>query len=60
MLFFVIFDNMKNPSLINIAVSTETHKLLVSHIQNIDGKIGKFTDKAIREKIERETKKQKK
>jgi hypothetical protein len=46
-----------NPLLTNIAVSTETHKLLVSHIQNIDGKIGKFTDKAIREKIDKETKK---
>jgi hypothetical protein len=46
-----------NPLLTNIAVSTETHKILVAHIQNIDGKIGKFADKAIREKIEKEIKK---
>lgn len=57
--FIGIFDNMKNPLLTNIAVSTETHKILVSHIQNIDGKIGKFADKAIREKIEKETKRKK-
>lgn len=50
---------MKNPLLTNIAVSTETHKLLVAHIQDRDGKIGKFADKAIREKIEKETKKKK-
>lgn len=46
-----------NPSLINVAISVETHQLLVAYIQNIDGKIGKFTDKAVKEKIERETKK---
>lgn len=40
-------------------MSTETHKLLVFHIQNVDGKIGKFADKAIREKIEKETKRKK-
>jgi len=45
------------PTTINIAVSKETHELLVSHIQSIDGKIGKFTEKAIKEKIERETRK---
>jgi hypothetical protein len=49
-----------NSSTINIAVSVETHQLLVAYIQNVDGKIGKFTDKAIREKIDRETKKDKK
>lgn len=43
---------------INIAVSAETHNLLVAHIQVIDGKIGKFADKAIREKLEREKSKQ--
>lgn len=46
-----------NTSSINVAVSVETHKLLVEYIQKIDGKIGKFTDKAIKEKIERESKK---
>ena len=45
------------PPTVNVAVSAETHKMLVSHIQNIDGKIGKFTDKAIKEKIERDSKK---
>lgn len=49
-----------NPSLVNVAISVETHQILVTHIQNIDGKIGKFTDKAIKEKIEREAKKPKK
>lgn len=47
------------PNTINIAISVETHKILVDHIQSIDGKIGKFTDKAIREKVERESKKKK-
>lgn len=45
-----------NSSTINVAVSVETHKLLVEYIQKIDGKIGKFTEKAIREKIMRDTK----
>ncbi len=40
----------------NIAVNTEVHKLLVSHIQSIDGKIGKWTEKAIKEKLEKELK----
>lgn len=42
-------------TLINISVSKDTHKILVAHIEATDGKIGKFTDKAIKEKIERET-----
>jgi len=59
MLFFVIFDNMKNiKQTINIAVSTEVHSLLVDHVQKVDGKIGKFTEKAIKEKLEKETKKE--
>lgn len=41
----------------NVAISIETHENLVAHIQQVDGKIGKFVDKAIKEKIERETKK---
>lgn len=40
----------------NIAVNTEVHKQLVSHIQNIDGKIGKWTEKAIKEKLEKDIK----
>jgi hypothetical protein len=40
----------------NISVSKETHSLLVAHILKIDGKLGKFADKAIKEKIEREEK----
>ncbi|MDB5282686.1 MAG: hypothetical protein JWO06_1761, partial [Bacteroidota bacterium] len=40
-----------------IAVSTETHAVLVNHILKVDGKIGRFTEKAIKEKIEREQKK---
>ena len=45
---------MVKPATINIAISTDTHKLLVTYIQEIDGKMGKFADKAIKEKIERE------
>jgi hypothetical protein len=41
-----------------IAISNETHSMLVEHIEKTDGKLGKFSDKAIKEKIERETKKQ--
>lgn len=40
-----------------IAISTETHELLVKYIEKTDGKIGKFSDKAIKEKIEKEEKK---
>lgn len=40
-----------------IAISTETHSLLVEHIGKTDGKLGKFADRAIKEKIEVETKK---
>lgn len=39
---------------VNIAVNAETHQLLVSHVQSVDGKIGKFTERAIKEKIDRE------
>lgn len=59
MLFFVTFGYMIKPATINIAVSVETHRILVDYIQEIDGKIGKFTDKAIKEKIEKEKSKQK-
>jgi aspartokinase-like uncharacterized kinase len=38
----------------NVAVSSATHKTLVDHIQAIDGKIGKFVDKAILEKINKD------
>lgn len=41
-------------STINVAVNKELHKLVVAHIQETDGKIGKFTEKAIKEKLERE------
>lgn len=59
MLFFTIFAIMKAKSnTANVAVSTETHQLLVSHVQSVDGKIGKFVEKAIKEKIERDKSKQ--
>jgi hypothetical protein len=57
-LFYVILCMKTKTNTVNIAVSVETHQLLISHIQVIDGKIGKFTEKAIREKIEREKPKQ--
>ena len=40
----------------NIAISNETHKLLVSYIEKIDGKLGKYADRAIKEKLEKDTK----
>jgi hypothetical protein len=44
------------PTTINIAISREIHEFLVSYIQSIDGKIGKFTEKAIKQKIYRDAK----
>lgn len=44
----------------SIRVKKETHQALVSHLENTDRKIGRFTDMAIMEKIEREKKKKKK
>lgn len=41
----------------NIAISIDTHKSLVEYIQKIDGKVGKFADKAIQEKINKENEK---
>lgn len=43
-------------STINISVTVETHKLLVAYIEKIEGKIGKFADRAILEKIARDNK----
>lgn len=43
----------------NIRVDDETHALLVEFIEKTDRKIGKFTAVAIREKIEKESKKKK-
>lgn len=40
----------------NVSIPIETHKLLVDHVNKIDGKIYKFVEKAIKEKIEREAK----
>lgn len=40
-----------------VAISTDTHSILVNHIEKTDGKIGRFVDKAVKEKIEKETKK---
>lgn len=40
----------------NVAISTETHAILIAHVEKNDSKAGKFTDKAIKEKIERENK----
>jgi len=44
----------------NIRVSDDVHKILVDYLQNGYGKIGKFTELAILEKIEREKNKEKK
>ena len=47
-------------ALTNISIDSEVHQLLVSHLNNGDRKIGKFTEAAIKEKIEKETKTKKK
>lgn len=47
-------------SRINISVDSEIHKELVTHLGNGDRKIGKFTESAIKEKIEKEAKSKKK
>ncbi len=44
----------------SIRVKKETHQALVSHLENTDRKIGRFTDSAIIEKIQKETSKKKK
>jgi hypothetical protein len=44
----------------NISVDSEVHKELIVHLENGDRKIAKFTEAAIREKIQRESKKSKK
>ena len=43
----------------NISIDKDLHNELVSHLGNGDRKIGKFTEAAIREKIEKENKKNK-
>lgn len=45
---------MKNGT--NIRVSDDIHKQLIEHLKNTEKKIGKWTDLAIKEKIERENK----
>ena len=47
-------------ALINISINKEVHQLLVTHLNNGDRKIGKFTEAAIKEKVEKETKTKKK
>lgn len=47
-------------ALTNISVDSEIHKELVAHLNNGDRKIGKFTEAAIKEKIEKESKTKKK
>ncbi len=41
------------PGTQNIAVSKDTHKLLVAYVEKIEGKISKVADRAIREFIEK-------
>jgi len=38
-----------------VKVDEEVHNEVVAHTQNNDGKIGKFFERAAKEKIERET-----
>lgn len=44
----------------NVSIDAEIHKELVNHLIKGDRKIGKFTEAAIKEKIEKETKTKKK
>jgi len=47
---------MKPKTTTNVAINTDVHTALVIHIQSIDGKIGKWTEKAIKEKLDRDAK----
>lgn len=47
---------MKIPTTTNVALSNETHKMLVEYAQSVEGKITKIADRAIREYIEKNKK----
>lgn len=46
-------------SSVNVPVKKETHDTMKEHIKPIGVKVGYFVDKAIQEKIERDSKKKK-
>ena len=55
MLNIVIFDIMKNNRQTqNVALSIDTHKMLVNYAQSVDGKITKLADRIIREFVQKE------
>lgn len=55
----VIFNSMKADSNTqNVPIMKDTHKLLVAHAQQVEGKIYKIADKAIREYLEKNPKRE--
>ena len=56
MLFLTYMNNQTSK---NVALSNETHKLLVEYAQSVDGKITKIADRAIKEYIEKNQKSKK-
>lgn len=53
-LFNVILYNMPNGT--NIRIDNDVHKSLIEHLKNTEKKIGKWTEIAIKEKINKESK----
>lgn len=39
----------------NIRVDNDVHRLLIEHLKNTEKKIGKWTEIAIKEKVDKET-----
>jgi hypothetical protein len=44
-------------NLINISIKKETHEMLVTHVEKFGGKIGKWADMVLTERLEKENKK---
>jgi len=40
----------------NVALSIETHKMLVEYAQSVDGKVTKIADRAVREYVQKRKK----
>lgn len=48
---------MVKPQTQNIAISIETHSMLIKLVEITDGKMGKIADRFLRERLESELKK---
>lgn len=53
MLYLIYMNNSTSK---NVALSNETHKILVEYAQSVDGKITKIADRAVKEYVEKKTK----